>query len=123
MTELVTTEQAERVIAIIAIALPIAGLTLGAIVGAVRRELARNALLGLVCGLAGPAIWVMWRICNGIIGRFGLDSVKGLLINLALFVAAGLVIGLVVGIVWRRQRPVGVGGTAAPAAGLKDAKR
>jgi len=116
MKELVTTEHAARVIAILAIALPIAGLVTGAIAGAVRRRAAREALLGLACGLSGPAIWVMWRIYNGIIGRFGLDSVKGLLVNLALFLVVGLVIGLAAGVLWRRaaapasSAPSAVGG-------------
>jgi len=103
MKELITTEQAARAITILALALPIAGLVIGGIAGAVRRRVARGAALGLVCGLSGPAIWVMWRVYNGVIGRFGLDSVKGLLIDLALFLAVGLLIGLAAGAVWRRM--------------------
>jgi len=112
MKELITTEQAARVIAILAIALPMAGLLIGVIAGAVRRRTARDALLGLLCGLSGPAIWVMWRVYNGIIGRFGLDSVKGLLVNLALFLVAGVVIGLAAGVVRRRM--------TAPASGARN---
>jgi hypothetical protein len=102
MEELVTTEQAERVIVALAMALPIIGLVIGVIVGAVRKRLGRGALLGLICGLSGPAIWLLWRMYNGIVGVYGLDSVRGLLVNLALFVAIGLVIGIGVGLVWRR---------------------
>ncbi len=51
MKELVTTEQAAQVIGLLAIALPVAGLLIGAIVGAARKRLASNALLGLICGL------------------------------------------------------------------------
>jgi drug/metabolite transporter (DMT)-like permease len=113
MKELVTTEQAARVIVLFAIALPIAGLIIGAVAGAARKRLASSALLGLICGLVGPVIWVMWQVYNGIMGRYGLDSVKGLLINLGLFLVVGLAAGLAVGGVWRRLR--GAGG--APAAG------
>jgi len=103
MKELITTEQAARAILMLAIALPIAGLLIGGIAGAVRRQTARGAALGLVCGHSGPAIYVMWRVYNGVIGRFGLDSVKGLLVNLALFLTVGLLIGLAAGAVWRRK--------------------
>jgi hypothetical protein len=66
------------------------------------QRVGRGALLGLICGLSGPAIWLLWRMYNGIVGVYGLDSVRGLLVNLALFVAIGLVIGIGVGLVWRR---------------------
>jgi hypothetical protein len=102
MEELVTTEQAERVIVVLAMALPVGGLVVGVISGAVRKRLGRGALLGLACGLSGPAIWLLWRMYNGIVRIYGLDSVRGLLVNLALFVAIGLVIGIGVGLVWRR---------------------
>jgi hypothetical protein len=39
---------------------------------------------------------------NGVTAVYGLDSVRGLLVNLALFVAAGLAIGVAVGLIWRR---------------------
>lgn len=122
MKELVTVEQAERVIAILALALPVAGALLGVIVGAIRRRIASSAVVGLTCGLAGPAILLMWRIYNSIIGRYGLDSVRGLLINLALFVVVGLVIGAAVGLVARR-RTREVGEPAVAAAVPKNAKR
>ena len=100
--ELVTVEQAERLIAALAYALPAAGLVLGAVVGGLRKRLGRGLLIGFVCGLTGPAIWLLWRMYNGIVGVYGLDSVRGLLVNLALFVAIGLVIGVGAGLVWRR---------------------
>jgi hypothetical protein len=104
MQELVTVEQAERVIAVLTYALPAAGVVIGAIAGALRRRVGRGLLIGLMCGLSGPAIWLLWRMYNGIVGVYGLDSVRGLLVNLALFVAIGLVIGIGAGLVWRRVR-------------------
>ncbi|MCJ7822946.1 MAG: hypothetical protein MUQ26_07735 [Armatimonadetes bacterium] len=102
MRELVTVEQAERAIRMVAVALPVAGAAAGAIAGAVRGRAARGLAVGLLCGLAGPAIWLLWRMYNGVVGGYGLDSVRGLLVNLGLFVAIGLVIGVAVGLVWRR---------------------
>ena len=115
MRELVTVEQADRAIAIIAIALPALGLLLGALVGLVRRRLAAGAATGALLGASGPAIWLLWRIYNGIIGRHGLDSVSGLMVNLALFVATGLLIGFAVGLVWRHQARKNAAGAAAHA--------
>jgi hypothetical protein len=106
MRELVTVEQAERAIRMAAVALPAAGAAVGAIAGAVRGRAARGLATGLVCGLAGPAVWLLWRMYNGIVGGYGLDSVKGLLVNLALFVTIGLAVGVVIGFL-RRTRSEG----------------
>jgi hypothetical protein len=103
MQELVTVEQAERVIGALTYALPVAGIVLGSLIGALRKRIGRGALVGLACGLSGPAIWLLWRMYNGIVGGYGLDSVRGLLVNLALFVAIGLVIGIAAGLAWRRM--------------------
>lgn len=102
MDEIVTVEQANRAVAILALALPAAGLIAGAVIGASRRALARGALLGVLFGLVGPAIWLLWRMYNSVVGVYGLDSVRGLLVNLALFVAIGVVLGLGIGLVRRR---------------------
>ena len=102
MRELVTVEQAEHVIRLAAVGLPAAGLVVGAAVGAVRRRLGRGVGLGLLCGAVGPAVWGLWRMYNGIIGMYGLDSVKGLFVSLGLFVGIGVVVGLGIGLLWRR---------------------
>jgi hypothetical protein len=103
MRELVTVEQAERAIRMAAVALPAAGAAVGAITGALRGRVGRGLAIGLVCGLAGPAVWLLWRMYNGIVGSYGLDSVEGLLVNLALFACIGLAVGAVIGFLWRRQ--------------------
>jgi len=104
MRELVTVEQAEQAIRFCAVALPAAGLAVGALVGAVRRRALAGLATGLLCGLAGPAALVMWRIYNAVMGRYGLDSVRALLINLALFATVGVIVGLTIGCVARRRR-------------------
>jgi hypothetical protein len=49
---------------------------------------------------------------NGIVGAYGLDSVRGLFVNLVLFVGIGLVVGIGIGLV-RRQARRGAGETAS----------
>jgi hypothetical protein len=106
MQELVTLEQANNAMRLLAMALPAIGLVAGLLVGAARRQVGRGLLGGLLVGLCGPALWALWRMYNGIVGVYGLDSVRGLLVNLGLFVAIGLAAGVVVGLVWRRANAI-----------------
>ncbi len=102
MKELVTTEQAEHILRLLALVLPLAGIVIGALVGLVRKHLTTDVLIGFLFGLIGPGALGMWRVYNGIMGRYGLDSVKGLVINLVLFAVIGLLIGVGVGLARRR---------------------
>lgn len=43
----------------------------------------------LMC-IAGPAVLILWHAYNRVIGHFGLDSVKGLLVNVTIFAVAAL---------------------------------
>lgn len=88
MKELITIEQAQKLMLALLIVLPLAGAFIGA--------LNRKFLLGLLVGaLAGIVNFVLWSVYNSITNHFGLDSVKGLLINLALFCVVGILAGLV----------------------------
>jgi len=106
MQELVTVEQAEQVIRAAALALPAAGLVIGAGAGAVRKQVLRGAALGLLCGASGPAVFGLWRLYNAIVNHYGLDSITGLLVNLGLFAAIGLLLGLAAAGAWRRLAAV-----------------
>ncbi len=103
MKEIVTVEQAEHALRLAAVALPLLGLAVGGAAGAVRRRPARGAAIGVLCGLVGPAVWALWRMYNGIVGSYGLDSVKGLMVNIALFVAIGLAAGVGIGLLCRKR--------------------
>jgi NhaP-type Na+/H+ or K+/H+ antiporter len=104
MRELIDLPTANAIVRAVAIGFPAAGLVIGAAAGALRRRLGRDALLGLVIGLSGVLLWAMWLVFNAITNHYGLDSVKGLLINLAMFVVVGSAIGVVVGMVMRRSK-------------------
>lgn len=59
-------------------------------------------LRGLAVGLLGLAVLGLWTVYNAVEDHYGLDSVHALLINLAIFVAAGLLGGAALGWIWRR---------------------
>jgi hypothetical protein len=101
--ELIDLAVVERILLALAIGLPVAGLLVGLGWGAVRRRAAMGALQGFGAGLLGPGVWVLWRVYNAIEDHYGLDSVKALLINLALFLCVGVVVGVVVGTVAARR--------------------
>ena len=102
MHELIDLPTVERIIRLLAVALPACGVAAGLIVGALRRRPLPGALSGLALGLAGPLIWLLWLAYGRITGHYGLDSVKGLLVNLALFVAVGAAVGIL--LAWARRR-------------------
>jgi hypothetical protein len=100
--ELVNLAVVEQMIMLLAFGLPAAGLLIGLGWGARCRRPVPGALQGLACGLLGPAVWALWRIYNAIEDRYGLDSVKALFINLALFIVVGITTGMMIG--WSRRR-------------------
>ena len=103
MREIVSVEQVQRLFVILAVALPLAGIAGGALLGARRGDVRRGAVQGLLLGILGPANLGFWIIYNRITDRLGLDTVKNLLVNLVLFVALGIVTGLAAGYIMRRQ--------------------
>lgn len=106
MREIVSVEQVQRLFLLLAVALPILGVAVGAGLGARRGQLRRCALQGLLIGALGPVNLVLWFVYNRITDRLGLDTVKNLLVNLALFVTLGIVAGLVAGSIVRKNQRV-----------------
>lgn len=86
MQEIVTARQVDTLFLILGIAGPL----VGAGIGWWRFKRARA---GFLWGLLLSANWVLWRIYNAITDRLGLDTVRNLLVNLALFVVLGAVVG------------------------------
>lgn len=50
----------------------------------------RNRHRWVLMALAGPALLVLWHVYNRVIDSFGLDSVRGLLVNVTIFAVASL---------------------------------
>ncbi|MGB9691148.1 MAG: hypothetical protein ACPL7D_03175 [Candidatus Sumerlaeaceae bacterium] len=57
--------------------------------------------LGLV---AGPLVYVLWRVYNAIMDAFGLDSVYALVLNASIFLCVGLALALARTWLWRSTR-------------------
>jgi hypothetical protein len=106
MHELVDLSVVERLFGLLAWLTPLLGIGIAAALWMWARRTAdpdhpairnpRSAIRNRVVliGLLGPANWLLWRIYNGIEDRFGLDSVKALLLNLAFFAALGVALGV-----------------------------
>jgi hypothetical protein len=101
MRELVDLAAVERLFRVLAVVLPLLGLGIGAALQFGRRR-PGMFVTGLLTGLLGPANLLLWRVYNGIEDHYGLDSVKAMLLNLALFAALGIAIGLAIRL-WRRS--------------------
>ena len=111
MREIVTVEQVNRLFLLLAIAGPIVGLLLGAAFGARRRQTRSWAISGFLVGLLCVLNLVVWKVYNLLTDRMGLDTVKNLFVNLALFVGLGAIAGLVYGYYARRRGgPLSEGG-------------
>lgn len=86
MKELIDPHQAHLLMLGIAIAAPLIGLAWGWFA----KRLASGLIIGLLIGVGN---YVLWIVYNAITDRLGLDTVKNLLVNLALFIALGIIIG------------------------------
>jgi len=102
MRELVSPEQAEIIVRIVAIALVAVGVVGGGVASALVRTRRAALAAGALVAIAGALVYALWLVYNSIIARLGLDSVKALLINLAIFAVVGLGYGLLAGAIWRR---------------------
>jgi drug/metabolite transporter (DMT)-like permease len=96
MKELITLDQANQLMLAATVVIPIVGL----IWGVVAKQIKTGLIWGLLVGVGNL---VMWKVYNAITDNLGLDTVKNLLVNLALFVVIGLIAGFVAGMKSRRQ--------------------
>jgi hypothetical protein len=93
MGELVELATVERWFGALAVLLPLVGLGIGAgLQFGARRP--NSIAAGFAAGLLGPVNWLLWRVYNAIEGHYGLDSVRAMLLNLALFAVLGIAVGL-----------------------------
>src|SRR5262249_34440996 len=89
MKELITEDQADRIVLILSILVTLGALGAGAFFQS-RYQAFRKAIWAQagVAALVGPAVWVFWAlIYNPIENYYGLDSLKALKMNF--FIALG----------------------------------
>ena len=96
MKQLVDPNAVERVVLFLAVAGPLVGLILGAVLGAHERCSARRIIAGVLLGGIGSVVYGMWRVYGVITNALGLDSVANLGLQLVLFAALGAILGAVV---------------------------
>jgi len=84
---------------------PVIGISTGAAIRHFRRGDRMIVMKGCFWGFLGSFISLLWWIYNRIMNHYGLDSVKALLINFALFIVCGLLLGLL----YRRIQTAGDG--------------
>lgn len=92
--ELVNIQAFARLFDILAVSGPIVGLCVGGALGSRTHSTRRGSVYGLMWGSLGVLNWLLWRAYNLLTDRNGLDSVKNLVVNLALFILVGVVIGI-----------------------------
>src|SRR5436309_9367306 len=93
MRELVDLAAVQWWFTVLAVALPLLGIGIGSVLQ-FRARRAGSLAIGIALGLLGPINWLLWRVYNGIEDHYGLDSVKAMLLNLALFAALGIAVGI-----------------------------
>lgn len=101
MNELITQRQADVLFGVV-LALGVIAAPMAAFVARRRRQSAPMAALAV----GGPPVLVglMWRVYNVVTDRLGLDTVKNLIVNAALFVLVGAICGVVWALVTTQQQ-------------------
>lgn len=96
MKEIITQEQVDNILRLIAIAAPIAGLIIGAVVGLARKRVAAGLAIGIVTGLTGTAMFGLWRMYTAFGDGYGYTSAVNLTVQLALFTGIGVGAGFMI---------------------------
>ena len=101
MKEIVDASTVQRVLLLLAVVAPPVSILVGAVAGARHRRAVRGAAKALSVGLLGPLCYGLWHLysylvrCDPATGYVGLHKVKVLALNMGIFVAVGVILGLV----------------------------
>jgi len=101
MTELISGEQADAVMLALIWVGPLLGVLIGLIAGYARGCPVVGVWQGTAVGLLGPVIWGMWRFYSWMVrynpqtGEAGLHKVWVHAFNALIFIAFGLVLGVI----------------------------
>ncbi len=103
LREIVDIGAVGRLFTLLAVVGPIIGAAIGAAVGRRRQDLRGGTLAGLGFGLLLTLNGLLWQIYNRITDATGIDSVKNVVVNFALFVTVGLALGAGIGLAQKRR--------------------
>ena len=103
LREIVSIDAMGRLFTLLALVLPVMGVAIGAAWGNRHKDLRRGAVWGLAVGMAGPLNWLLWLVYNALTNRNGLDTVRNVFVNLAVFIVVGAAIGFGAGVILRRS--------------------
>jgi len=109
MEEIIDERTVETIMFTLLWAGPVLGVGIGLLVGAVRKQLCRDALYGLALGCLGILNFGLWKLYSYLVrydpktGYHGLERVDVLLLNVAIFCGVGVLLGLIWGWVAPRK--------------------
>ncbi len=100
MREIVDVAVVERVLLLLAVAVPAVATLIGALAGARTRRALIGAAKGLSVGILGPLCYGLWHLYSYLVrydpatGYVGLHKVKVLALNVGIFIAVGAIVGV-----------------------------
>jgi xanthosine utilization system XapX-like protein len=94
MKELIDPTAVERILLLLAIAGPLAGLIIGIVYGLYKRRILPMTIAGLLIGLLGTLVYFLWQVYNAITDVIGLDRVANLVVQLVMFAVFGILLGI-----------------------------
>ncbi|MGD8240313.1 MAG: hypothetical protein PVH68_17290 [Armatimonadota bacterium] len=101
MKEIVDLAVVERLLLLLAVAAPVVAVAIGALAGARTCGSLIGGAKGLSVGILGPLCYALWELYSYLVrydpatGYVGLHRVNVLALNAAIFVAVGVVLGVV----------------------------
>lgn len=95
MKELISEQQFNHIVNLLAIGGPAAGIIIGFVMSRIRRSGLADIIRGAAVGALGIANWILWKVYESITAQFGLSSTRNLLIQLGVFIVIGITIGIV----------------------------
>ena len=110
LREIVDIGAVGRLFTLLAVVGPVVGAAIGAALGAGRNKRRGGALFGLGFGLLLTLNGLLWQVYNRITDATGLDTVKNVVVNFALFVMVGLALGAGIGLAQKKRDATTKGG-------------
>ncbi|MEN6520878.1 MAG: hypothetical protein ABFD46_06985 [Armatimonadota bacterium] len=96
MKEIITQEQVEVILKIVAVSAPAAGLVIGAIVGLIRKRIVGGSVIGVIIGFTGTVVFGLWRMYTAVGEHFGYTNTVCIAIQLAVFTVIGICAGFAI---------------------------